>query len=88
MTETCSESQRGSADGRVDSFPELRRAIPRVCLRKGEAAASLGVSQNFFVKEVLPELRVVRKGTVVMIPVRELERWAEANAELTLGAVA
>ncbi|MGD0713099.1 MAG: DNA-binding protein [Gaiellaceae bacterium] len=53
----------------------------RITLMPAEAAAALGVSRDFFDDHVKPELRVVRRGRLVLIPVRELERWAEANAE-------
>jgi hypothetical protein len=33
---------------------------------------------------VYPDLRVIRKGRLVAIPLRELERWTVENAETTL----
>jgi excisionase family DNA binding protein len=55
-------------------------AVPRLTLTPEEAAQSLGVSRDFFDQHVKPELRVVRRGRLVLIPLRELERWAEASA--------
>jgi excisionase family DNA binding protein len=57
----------------------------RLALLPVEAAAALGVSRDFLDDHVLPELRVVRRGRKVLIPVAELERWLEREAALTLG---
>lgn len=46
----------------------------------------LGVSKKFFDEHVRPELRLVRRGRKVLVPIRELERWLEANAAVTLAA--
>ena len=35
---------------------------------------------------VLHDLRVIRRGRLVLVPVVELERWANENAERTLEA--
>jgi len=56
----------------------------RITLTPIEAATALGVSRDFFDDHVKPELRLIRRGRLVLVGVRELERWAEANAELTL----
>lgn len=55
-----------------------------LALKPAEAAAAIGVSRDFFDKHVMPELRVVRRGRLVRVPVAELERWLEASAALTL----
>jgi hypothetical protein len=52
-------------------------------LTRAEAAASIGVSVDFFDEHVLPELRVIRKGRRVLVAIRELERWAEIAAART-----
>jgi hypothetical protein len=49
-----------------------------------EAAVSIGCSRDFFDEHVLPELRVVRRGRKVLIPVAELERWLDREAARTL----
>jgi len=59
-------------------------AVPRVTLTKREAAAALGMSVDSFERHVQPDLRVVRRGRMCLIPLRELERWATDNAALTL----
>jgi hypothetical protein len=58
--------------------------VPRVALTRQEAAASLGLSLRAFQEHVQPELRVIRRGSVRLIPVRELEEWAARNAESTI----
>lgn len=55
-------------------------AVPRLAYSKAEAAVSLGVSVDFLEAHVMADLRVVRKGRLVLIPVRELERWVDRNA--------
>jgi hypothetical protein len=60
-------------------------ALPRVTLRvPEEAAAALGVSADFFDLHVRPELKLIRRGRLVLVRVSELERWAQAHEELTL----
>ena len=68
-----------------ESAKRLRRA-PRLALTRQEAAAALGMSINSFERHVQPELKIVRRGRLRLIPVREIERWLEENAEWTLGA--
>jgi excisionase family DNA binding protein len=58
---------------------------PRLALTKAEAAASIGVSVDFFEQRVQPELRVIREGRKVLIPTADLERWVFENAHRTLG---
>lgn len=58
--------------------------VPRVALTRAEAAAALGLSLSAFQEHVQPELRVIRRGSVRLIPVRELEEWAARNAESTI----
>jgi hypothetical protein len=59
--------------------------VPRIALRLEEAAEALGVSRSWFIAEILPELRIVRRGRVRLVPVNELERWVSRNAALVLG---
>jgi excisionase family DNA binding protein len=49
-----------------------------------EAADALGVSPDFFDEHVRPELRLVRVGRLVFVPVAELERWLERNSARAL----
>jgi hypothetical protein len=66
-----------------ESAKRLRRA-PRLALTRQEAAAALGMSIKSFERQVQPELRLVRRGKLRLIPVREIERWLEENSDLTL----
>ncbi len=43
----------------------------RLAMTRAEAARSLGVSINSFERHVQPELRIVRRGKLRLIPVRE-----------------
>jgi hypothetical protein len=45
-----------------------------------EAAESIGVSRSYFHEQVRPELKIVRRGARVFVPVVELERWLSENA--------
>jgi len=58
--------------------------VPRVALTRAEAAASLGVSLDSFDRHIQPELRIIRRGRLRLVPVAELARWADAAAERTL----
>jgi hypothetical protein len=65
-----------------------RQDLPRLTLTKAEAAHALGVSDDHLCRHVLPDLRVIRSGRLVLIPIRELERWCDENAAYPLGAAA
>jgi excisionase family DNA binding protein len=58
--------------------------IPRLALTREEAAASLGMSLDSFERHAQPHLRMLRLGRLRLVPVRELERWAEEHAERTV----
>lgn len=59
--------------------------VPRLALSVEEACEALGCSWDFWREHVEPEVRVVRRGRKKLVPVRELERWLEAQAEAVLG---
>jgi excisionase family DNA binding protein len=61
-----------------------RPPAPRLALTKPEAAEALGVSVDSLERFVMAELRVVRRGRLVLIPVSELQRWLDRSAALTL----
>jgi excisionase family DNA binding protein len=63
---------------------KLDAPIPRIALTIPEASASLGVGVDFFNENIRPELRVVRRGSKRLIPVAELQRWCEQNAQRVL----
>jgi excisionase family DNA binding protein len=59
---------------------KLPASIPRLGLTVEEAAQAVGVSESSFKRHVQPELRIVRRGRLRIIPVPEIERWLEGNA--------
>jgi excisionase family DNA binding protein len=69
----------------TDSASDQRLAPSRqLALSKTEAAEALGISVDFLDEHVFRDLRVVRRGRRVLIPVKELERWLDREAALTL----
>jgi hypothetical protein len=46
---------------------------------KAQAAEALSVSIDWLEDHVLPEIRVIKHGRKVLIPVRELETWIDQN---------
>jgi hypothetical protein len=58
--------------------------VPRVALKREEAAAALGMSLDSFERHVQRHLRVIRRGRMVLVPIAELERWATDAAEPVL----
>jgi excisionase family DNA binding protein len=67
------------------SGAEALHTHSRLALSPNEAAATLGVSRDYFDEHVAPELRIVRRGRRRLIAVRELERWLNAEASRTVG---
>jgi hypothetical protein len=59
-----------------------RPAPPRLGLTIEEAAKAVGVSESSFKRHVQPELRIVRRGGLRIVPVPEIERWLANNATL------
>ncbi len=55
---------------------------PRLGLTVEEAAQAVGISEASFKRHVQPELHIVRRGSLRIIPVAEIERWLEGNATL------
>lgn len=54
--------------------------VPRLALSVEEAAAAIGVSRDTFDREVRDELRLVRVGRRLLVPVAELDRFLERRA--------
>lgn len=52
-----------------------------IALRKRDAAACLGMSEDSFERYVQWDVRVVRRGKITLYPVAELQRWVERHAE-------
>lgn len=57
---------------------------PRLGLTMAEAAAALSVSPDYFRDHVQGEVRIVRRGRRRIVPVSELQRWLDENAEAHL----
>ena len=56
----------------------------RLALTRAEAARAIGMSIDSFERYVQPDLRLVRRGKLRLIPVTEIERWLAENASRTL----
>jgi len=59
---------------------------PRLALTITEAAASIGVSDDFMREHVLNDLRVIRVGRKQLVSITEIERWLKNHEALTLDA--
>ena len=73
-----------SEPGSLRNLPRARPAPPRLALTPAEAAMALGMSEDSFTRHVRDELRLVRRGRLVLVPIGELEKWLERSACLTL----
>lgn len=67
---------------------KISAPIPRIALTLPEAAAAVGMSPSSFERYVKPHVRTIRKGKLVQVPTRELERWVAENADYTIGPAA
>jgi hypothetical protein len=54
--------------------------VKRLLLTRREAAASLGMSLRHFQRHVQPYVRCVYSGQLRLYRLRDLERWADAEA--------
>jgi hypothetical protein len=68
-----------NGDSKTSRLPRSP-SVSRITLTKPEAAAALGISIDSFERHVQPELRVIRRGRMRLIPCSELQRWADENA--------
>lgn len=62
------------------------RDFPPIAVTKTEAARMVGMEVTSFDKYVLPGVKVIRRGSLVLVPVKELERWTERAADYTVSA--
>lgn len=53
--------------------------VPRKALRIEEAAATMGVSRDWFKDQVLPEIQTIRRGRMTLVPELELDEWLAAE---------
>jgi excisionase family DNA binding protein len=56
-----------------------------LALTPEQAAVALSMSRDTFDRYVRDELRLVRVGRKVLVPVSELERWLDRSAARTIG---
>ena len=63
----------------------LRKLVPPATAE--EAAASLGMSLDTFERRVQPVIKLVPCGQLVLVPLRELERWCDDHAHYLAGVV-
>jgi hypothetical protein len=66
------------------SARKLTAPIPTIALPKPAAAAALGMSVDSFDRYVMADVRCIRRGSLRLYPVTDLERWADENAERLL----
>lgn len=59
-------------------------AVQPVTVDRETAAGMLGMSIAHFERHVQPHLRLVRSGRLRLVPVKELQAWAEKHAHATL----
>jgi hypothetical protein len=57
---------------------------PPLALTKAEAAEAPSMSVDSLERYVMPDLRVVRRGRLVLIAVDELRRWLDRSAARVL----
>jgi excisionase family DNA binding protein len=74
-----------TADALAGALLAARAAPPRIALTREEAAGALGVSLDSFERYIQPDLRLIRRGRLRLVPVAELEAWVAENAERVLG---
>jgi hypothetical protein len=60
--------------------------VPRLLLSRKEVAAALGMSVDTFERRVQPVIKLVPCGQLLLVPLKELERWCEERAHYMAGA--
>jgi hypothetical protein len=64
--------------------PSPKAPVPRLALTRYEAAQALGMSLDSFERHVQAEVRLIRRGRMRLVPVADLERWADEAAAKVL----
>jgi excisionase family DNA binding protein len=59
-------------------------SLKRLALSRAEAAECLGVSVDFFVEHVEPEIKIVRVGRRRLVPASELQAYLDRFASRAL----
>lgn len=72
---------REPENGRGRTLPAPVVPVPRVSLRvPEEAATAIGCSVDFFDRWIRRDLRLIKRGRLTFVAVRELTEWAERNS--------
>jgi hypothetical protein len=56
------------------------QTVPQLALRIKDAAQALAISVESFERYVEPEMKLLRLGTMKLVPTRELQRFIDENA--------
>jgi hypothetical protein len=59
-------------------------STPPIAVTREVAAEMVGMSVDSFERYVQPDVRMIRRGRLRLVPVEELRGWCEANAEKLL----
>jgi excisionase family DNA binding protein len=81
--DTAVVSVRTADRSAVEKAAARNRQLPPLAVSPDEAAAMLGVSRDYFDEHVIGDLRVVRVGRRILVPVAELKRWLTRHAART-----
>jgi hypothetical protein len=60
---------------------DFRIAVSPIALPRMAAAEALGMSVDSFDRYVRADVRCIRRGSLRLYPVAELQAWADRNAE-------
>ena len=74
------------ATTRDGAIGQRGRKAARLVLSIEEAADALSISRDSFERHVIGDLRLVRVGRRLLVPVAELERWIEREMAMPLVA--
>ncbi len=61
--------------------------VPRLPLSRKQAAQALGVSVDTFERRVQPTIKLVPCGQLLLVPMKELERWCDDHAHFMAGTL-
>ena len=64
----------------------VRNAVVPLVLSIDQAADALAISRDSFERHVMADLRLVRIGRRLLVPLHELERWIEHEMAIPLVA--
>lgn len=67
------------------SAADVQIVLAPIAVSRADAAKALGMSLDSFERNVQADVRMIRRGRLRLVPVSELQAWADANAEKLLG---